>query len=78
MTILTKEIRKDAGKYDSILSILFDSYIDSNIAIEDKSELELKIEVNLVQMSANVNHRCYEVYKEIYNSIRDEVNHNGG
>jgi len=70
MTCLIEETRKDAGKHDTIMSKLFDSYMLE----QDISKLlrfEKVIETNLIQMSGNVNHECYQVYEDIYKSMKD-------
>jgi len=76
MTHLTEQIRKDAGRYDTILTTLFDNYV--NITdVDDTLQLEKKIEMTLINMSGRVNQRCYEVYKEIYYSIKNVRTYDG-
>ena len=76
MTHLTGEMRKDAGRYDSTLARLFDCYVSEKDE-KKKKDLELEIETTLIQMSANVNQRCYDGYKEIYYTIKDMRCDNG-
>ena len=75
MVTLTDEIRKEADKFDNMLSELFDQYV---IEPNKGNQIELKIENTLIQMSAYVSRDCYAVYAEIYQSVKSTLEESDG